>query len=443
MVDMSFSRIGLTLAGAALLVLTACAERETILPGPREDIRPEGQSATAPLEDGTGPRAIRLPAPATNASWTQGIGTPAYRPSHPALRATPQRVWATDIGEGDTRRTRITADPVVAGGLIYTLDSGATVSGVTPQGTLAWQTNLIPPGESEGQATGGGLAYSDGVLYVSSGFGRLTALDARTGAVRWRQKLDATGSGKPTIRDGLIYLVAGDEIGWAIETKTGRIAWQTVATPSVGNVLGAPAPALGDDLVVFAFGSGDISANFKRGGVRRWNSAVTGRTPGRAAARIGDVTGAPVISGSSVYVGNHSGRTVAFGMETGERLWTTDEGALGPVWPAGDSIFLVSDRNRLLRLDAASGATVWAVNLPGFVKDKPRKRGAVYAHYGPILAGGRIVVASSDGMLRFFSPESGALTHQVEIPDGATTAPVVAGGTLYVVSKDGQLHAFR
>ncbi|MEY8838594.1 PQQ-binding-like beta-propeller repeat protein, partial [Cribrihabitans sp. XS_ASV171] len=201
--------------------------------------------------------------------------------------------------------------------------------------------------------------------------------------------------------------------------------------------------ALSDDLVVFAFGSGDISANFKRGGVRRWNSAVTGRTPGRAAARIGDVTGAPVISGSSVYVGNHSGRTVAFGMETGERLWTTDEGALGPVWPAGDSIFLVSDRSRLLRLDAASGETVWAVNLPGFVKDKPRKRGAVYAHYGPILAGGRIVVASSDGMLRFFSPESGALTHQVEIPDGATTAPVVAGGTLYVVSKDGQLHAFR
>ncbi|MEY8841984.1 quinoprotein, partial [Cribrihabitans sp. XS_ASV171] len=124
---MSFSRIGLTLAGAALLVLTACAERETILPGPREDIRPEGQSATAPLEDGTGSRAIRLPAPATNAAWTQGIGTPAYRPAHPALRSAPQRIWAVGIGEGDTRRTRITADPVVAGGLVYTLDSGATV----------------------------------------------------------------------------------------------------------------------------------------------------------------------------------------------------------------------------------------------------------------------------------------------------------------------------
>ncbi|MGB1006987.1 MAG: hypothetical protein ACPGVX_07405, partial [Thalassobaculaceae bacterium] len=37
------------------------------------------------------------------------------------------------------------------------------------------------------------------------------------------------------------------------------------------------------------------------------------------------------------------------------------------------------------------------------------KRAAVYAHYGPVLAGGRLVVASSDGVLRFFTPESGAL----------------------------------
>ena len=34
---------------------------------------------------------------------------------------------------------------------------------------------------------------------------------------------------------------------------------------------------------------------------------------------------------------------------------------------------------------------------------------AIYAHYGPVLAGGRLVVASSDGVLRFFSPTDGAL----------------------------------
>ena len=68
---------------------------------------------------------------------------------------------------------------------------------------------------------------------------------------------------------------------------------------------------------------------------------------------------------------------------------------------------------------------------------------AIYAHYGPIMAGSRIVVASNDGYLRFFNPVDGALVHQVEVPGGATTTPVVAGQTLYVVSTKGQLHAFR
>jgi outer membrane protein assembly factor BamB len=52
-------------------------------------------------------------------------------------------------------------------------------------------------------------------------------------------------------------------------------------------------------------------------------------------------------------------------------------------------------------------------------------------------------VASSDGVLRSFDPESGRLIHSAEIPGGASSNPVVAGGVLYVVGGKGQLHAFR
>ncbi len=438
------SRTGLALLSAALLTLTACAEQEVILSGPREDIRPTPEDAPATSDTVVNTsRAIRLPQQTSNATWAQPFGTQAYRTAHPALRSSPQRIWSAPIGSGDSRRQRITADPVVAGGLIYTLDSGARVSAVSTSGGVVWSTDLTPASDEEGQATGGGMSYDNGVLYVSSGFGRLAALDARTGAIRWTQKLQSTGSGTPTVRDGLIYLVAGDDTGWAIKADTGRIAWQIEGTPSVANVLGAPAPILSGDLVVFAFGSGDLVASFRRGGLRRWNATVAGRRIGRAAARIGDVTGGPVAVGNRIYAGNHSGRIVALDAETGERIWTAREGALGPVWPAGDSIFSVTDLNELVRIDTRDGSVIWAVDLPKFVKDKPRKRGAVYAQYGPILAGGRIIVASNDGYLRFFSPESGALTASVPVPGGATSAPVVAGTALYVMGAKGELHAFR
>ena len=443
-VTISPIRSGLALSLVALFGLSACQEPEIILPGEREEIRSEIDGApVAATSGGNVSRAISLPGQTVNKDWAQSIGTQANRVSHPALRVAPQLIWSASIGAGDSKRQRITADPVVAGGLIYTLDASARVTATAPNGGTVWTTDMTPPSDKDTDATGGGMAYSGGMLYVSSGYGLLVAIEASTGKIRWRQRLEATGSGTPTVKGNLIYLVAGDDTGWAVEADSGRIAWQVQASPSVANVLGAPAPALTGQLAVFAFGSGDLIGTFQGGGLRRWNASVAGQRVGHVSARIGDVTGSPVVVGNTIYAGNHSGRIVALSADLGERIWTAREGALGPVWPVGGSIFAVTDRSQLARISTSDGSVIWAVDLPGFVKDKPRKRGPVFAHYGPILAGGRIVVASNDGYLRFFAPEDGSLSASVPVPGGATTAPVVANKTLYVVGAQGQLHAFR
>ena len=111
--------------------------------------------------------------------------------------------------------------------------------------------------------------------------------------------------------------------------------------------------------------------------------------------------------------------------------------------PAGNSVFLVNDQAQLLRLDASTGGRVWAQKLPYFTKQIVRKQSRVWNHYGPVLAGNRLYLASSDGYLRVFDPASGALVGTAEIPGGAAAAPAVAGQTLYVVTHDGQLIAYR
>ena len=186
MVASLFPRIGLPLAALSLTMVAACREPEVILPGAREDIRPAIDSEKVEI---AGSKPISLPGQKANASWPQSAGTSAFRTTNAQLRAAPQRIWSASIGDGDSRRRRITAEPVVAGGLIYTLDAGATVSAVSPQGQVVWNTNLIPPNDGDSDATGGGMAYDNGVLYVSSGFGRLTALDAKTGNTRWQKRL--------------------------------------------------------------------------------------------------------------------------------------------------------------------------------------------------------------------------------------------------------------
>jgi outer membrane protein assembly factor BamB len=103
----------------------------------------------------------------------------------------------------------------------------------------------------------------------------------------------------------------------------------------------------------------------------------------------------------------------------------------------------VNDLNQLVRLDNRDGSVIWRVALPDLIERRAGKSRAAVAHYGPILAGGRLIVASSDGLIRQFDPVSGAMVGQIELSGGAASAPVVAGNTLYVVSKNGQLLAFR
>lgn len=442
------ARLPLALALGGSLILSACNEPEVILPGKREPVRSVLQNPdpadliVAPTPENT-TRAIALPAMQNSAAWSHSIGTPAYRTVHPALSAAPQLAWSANIGQGDSRRQRIIADPVVDAGRVFTLDAGSTVTATSTSGATLWQADVRPARDNAGEATGGGLAVKDGTLYVSSGYGVLTALDATNGAVRWTQQLEATGSGAPTVYGDLVYLMAGDDTGWAIETATGRVRWQATGPTTVSNILGAPAPALTDELAIFAFGSGELQAVFRKGGLRRWDASVLGERPGRALSKVDDVTGTPVVVGNTVYAGNQAGRMVAINATSGLREWTSNDGAIDTMYPIAGSVFALTDRNELVRLDASDGSRIWGTRLPNYVKDRPKKVAAVYSHNGPVVAGGRVRVASSDGLLRSFDPVSGALVGTVEIPGGAASAPVVAGGTLYVVSRNGQLYAFR
>lgn len=422
----------------ALAALTACTEKDIILPGQREPIRSDMTEVNRALP-------ISLPSPQVNASWTHRNGAADHTVTQPALGAQLTQVFAVNIGMGDDKAARITADPVVANGLVYTLDARSHVTATTTGGAPVWTADITPPTDMTTDASGGGLAVGSGLLVVSTGYGTLTALDPATGGTVWVQELNAPGTSAPTVVGDLVYVVSRDSTAWAIETTNGRIRYQLNGIPSDTSFGGGAGPAVSADLAVFPFPSGEVLGVFPQGGIQRWSQIVSGDRPGQALGDLSDIAGDPVIDGDRVYVGNFSGVTVAIDAASGERIWTAGEGASGPVWPAGGSIFMVNDLNELVRLDAADGSAIWRTALPDLQEQKGffNRKSTVFANYGPTLAGGRLIVASSDGLLRSFDPTSGALVASVPLPGGAASAPAVAGGMLYVVTKTGQLLAFR
>ena len=423
----------------AMLLLAACAEQEFLLEGERLDIR----GNPVPSETVNRAAPLALPAPVVNASWTHVGGNARHQISHPALGRTLAPVWSVSIGQGNDRKHRITAEPVVENGRIFVMDSRARLSAVSTSGQPLWSVDLTPASDKSDEGSGGGIAAAGNRVFATNGFGQLTALDAASGDVRWRHDFDAGVAAPPTVSDGVVYVVTSNATGWALLADNGRVLWQVFGALANRSSTGAPAPVMAGPLVVFPFSSGQMVSAVAGTGSQAWAASVAGQRPGRAASVLTDLTGGPVFADNRVYAGSYAGRAAAFDATTGRPIWQAEEGAAGPLWVAGGSLFFVSDRNQLIRLDAATGETIWVQNLPNFTRERIRRRKSVFVHYGPLLAGGRLILTSDDGQLRQFDPVTGGLVSMTELPDGATSNPVAAGRTLYVVTEDGRLHALR
>jgi outer membrane protein assembly factor BamB len=274
---------------------------------------------------------------------------------------------------------------------------------------------------------------------VATGFGEVMALNPTTGGEFWREQVDGPIRAAPTVADGRVFVVARSDTAYAFDAGDGTLLWLAQAAGGPG-VLGGASPASDGQLVVAPFASGEVLGLLARNGLQVWGTAVTGGRRELVRNRISDITGDPVIDGGVIYASNQSGRTVQIERATGERNWTMPEGAYGPAWPVGGSVFVLSDQGALVRADAANGAVIWTTQLPEWANE--RRREAV-VHHGPILAGGRLWVASSDGLLRAFSPVDGTLVASVPLPGGAAAMPAVARGVMYVVTRDGRLLAFQ
>jgi outer membrane protein assembly factor BamB len=429
------------------LALMAGCSKDAPLPGERIPVRPP----SAAVADGPRAIPISLPAATFNADWSHRNGAAQGRPSHPAIAPVPQLRWATGIGDGDAKRRRILAGPVVAGGLIFAMDASGRISAVSRGGQVVWSQSLVPTEQTADAGPGGGMAVAGGVLYVTTGFGDVLAMAPSTGNILWRKTLEAPVRAAPTVHDGKVIVVLRNDFAYALNATNGEVEWGVQGIGGTG-LLGGSSAAADGQLVVVPFASGEVLGVLSRSGLQLWGTAVTGGRRNLARNQINDISGDPIIAGDAVFASNQSGRTIRLDRDSGERLWTMPEGAYGPAWPVGGSIFLLSDVGSLVRASAATGEILWEIQLPEFLpvrrtplswlgKGGPPSEAVTY--YGPILAGGRLWVASGDGFLRAFSPSDGSLLAEIALPGGAAAQPAVAGGVMYVVSRDGQLLAFQ
>jgi len=243
------------------------------------------------------------------------------------------------------------------------------------------------------------------------------------------------------VADGAVYVISQDNQIYSLKIADGANNWSSAAALEIAGVFGSASPAVARGTVIAGFSSGELNAYRYENGRVVWQDALSRTSISTSVASLSDIDADPVVDGNQVFAVGKGGRMVALELNSGQRMWEQNVAGISTPWVAGDWVFVVTDEAKVVAMARATGKVRWINQLPRW--DNPKgKKGLIY-YSGPILAGDRLILAGSNGVLVNINPDNGSFQSQTNAGAGVSLPPVVAGNTLYILDDKGRLIAYR
>ena len=251
---------------------------------------------------------------------------------------------------------------------------GLVVARFAGFGQFRWQTRIAPSESSP--------VVVDGVVYLGDWSGRVYALYARTGKVKWSFRTGDKVKGSVAVSGNRVYVGSYDHHVYALNRQTGKLIWKAGAQKRLGRrgqFYSTPTPAYGrvyvggTDGKVYSFGAttGKLIWSHSTGGFvysspavwrklvlvgsySRWFyalDAATGDVKWRFRAN-GPISGSPTVVGGVVYFSTLRERTYGLDARTGRPVWQFPDGKYTPIVADKDRMYLTG-YYRVYALDPA------------------------------------------------------------------------------------------
>ena len=385
--------------------------------------------------------AVVLPAAAANTEWTQSGGNAAKSMGHPALGPTLGTAWTAKI-TGASKEARLAASPVIAAGKLSAMGTDAAISAFDANtGARLWSVQFGDGGKNSSSLFGGGVSVEGAFLYATNGLGDVGALNIADGSIVWKKRPGGPLRGSPTVANGNVFAMSQDNQLIALKASDGNVEWTEAAAVQLAGVFGVAAPAVAQGTVVAGFSSGDLNAYRYENGRTVWQEALSRTSINTSVGTLSDIDAAPVIDQGRVFAIGQGGRMVSLELVTGQRLWEMNIAGIATPWVAGEWVFVVTDEAKLLCIARATGKVRWVTPLQRYRKEKSKNGPVTWS--GPVLAGDRLVLASSEGEMVSVGAVDGKVQSTTKVGAPVFLSPVVANSTLFVLDNSGKITAFR
>jgi outer membrane protein assembly factor BamB len=279
------------------------------------------------------------------------------------------------------------------------------------------------------------------MVYATNGAGDVSAVRADTGAIVWQKRPAGPLRGSPTLSNGNVYVMTQDNQIYALRASDGNTEWNESGPVGVSGIFGVGAPAAAQSTIVAGYSTGELAAYRYENGRSLWNDSLSRTSMSTSVSTLTDIDANPVIDRGRVFALGQGGRMAAYELVTGQRIWEINIAGITTPVVSGEWVFVLTSEAKLLCVQRASGKIRWISQLQRYDNDN-KKKGAI-TWRGPVLAGGRLIVASSNGEVWSITTGEGSATQVFDTKSPVSVGPIVADNMLYLLDDGGHISAFR
>ncbi|MBX9620988.1 MAG: PQQ-binding-like beta-propeller repeat protein [Alphaproteobacteria bacterium] len=418
-----------------ILALVACDATKIPITGTRVPV--VDYESTIKVDEEAKSVSVSLPQSESNANWPQIGRDASHTMSNLAFSGASQPLWVSSIGGGNGAG-RLLSPPIIQEGILYAMDTYGNVSALDAStGAELWRTDISPEGR-EMAIIGGGLAYGDGKIFVTSPHAEVLALDAKTGSILWRIPTLSPVRASPAYADGRLYVLTISNMLTVLEGESGKQLWEHAGITEFAGLLGTATPAVSKGVVIVTYSSGEIYALKADNGYQLWTETLSSTRRPDSLSALSHIRALPVIDDKKVIIVGHNQKMAAYDLRRGERSWERSIGGTRTPAVSGGYVFMVNSHNELVCLTRDFGQVVWIKKLTCDL-EQPFKG----FWEGPILAGGQLYLVSIHGNLLSLDPKNGKIIKEQNLGSPISLPPIVAQDTLFILTDNGDVMAFK